>query len=41
MNTLIQTSVTLMFFEGWFRVGDTIRIERWNVEGVGQRVTLR
>jgi small-conductance mechanosensitive channel len=31
----------LMFFEGWFRVGDTIAIEPWNVEGIVERVTLR
>lgn len=31
----------LMFFEGWFRVGDTIQIEPWDVEGVVEKVSLR
>lgn len=31
----------LMFFEGWFRVGDTVVIEPWDVEGVIERVALR
>jgi small-conductance mechanosensitive channel len=31
----------LMFFEGWFRVGDTIEIEPWDIEGVVERVSLR
>ncbi|HEX2045777.1 MAG TPA: mechanosensitive ion channel family protein [Gaiellaceae bacterium] len=31
----------LMFFEGWFRVGDTVRIEPWEAEGVVEKVSLR
>ena len=31
----------LMFFEGWFRVGDTILVEPYDIEGVVERVTLR
>jgi moderate conductance mechanosensitive channel len=31
----------VMFFEGWFRVGDTIRIVPWDVEGVVEEVSLR
>ena len=31
----------LMFFEGWFRVGDTVVIEPWGLEGVVERVSLR
>jgi hypothetical protein len=31
----------VMFFEGWFRIGDAIKIEPWNVEGVVEEVSLR
>ena len=31
----------LIFFEGWFRVGDTVRIEPWGIEGIVERVSLR
>jgi Mechanosensitive ion channel len=31
----------LMFFEGWFRVGDTIAVEPLALEGVVERVSLR
>ena len=31
----------LMFFEGWFRVGDTIAVEPLGLEGVVERVSLR
>lgn len=31
----------LIFFEGWFRVGDTVRIEPWGVEGIVEKVSLR
>lgn len=31
----------LMFFEGWFRVGDTIAVEPFGFEGVVERVSLR
>jgi small conductance mechanosensitive channel len=31
----------LMFFEGWFRVGDTILVEPFDAEGVVEKVTLR
>jgi hypothetical protein len=31
----------VMFFEGWFRIGDAIRIEPWNVEGIVEEVSLR
>jgi small-conductance mechanosensitive channel len=31
----------LMFFEGWFRVGDTIAVEPFGLEGVVERVSLR
>jgi small-conductance mechanosensitive channel len=30
-----------MFFEGWFSVGDTVKIEPWEVEGVVDEVSLR
>jgi small conductance mechanosensitive channel len=30
-----------MFFEGWYAVGDTVRIEPWGVEGVVEEVSLR
>jgi hypothetical protein len=31
----------VMFFEGWFRIGDAILIEPWNVEGIVEEVSLR
>ena len=31
----------LMFFEGWFRVGDTILVEPFDLQGVVERVSLR
>jgi hypothetical protein len=31
----------LMFFEGWFRVGDTIVVEPFGLEGVVEKVSLR
>ena len=31
----------LMFFEGWFRIGDTVAIDAWNAEGVVESVSLR
>lgn len=31
----------LMFFEGWFRVGDTILVEPLHLEGVVEKVSLR
>jgi small-conductance mechanosensitive channel len=31
----------LMFFEGWFRVGDTIAVEPFGLEGVVEKVSLR
>jgi small-conductance mechanosensitive channel len=31
----------VMFFEGWFRIGDAVRIEPWNVEGIVEEVSLR
>ena len=31
----------LMFFEGWFSVGDTITIEPWALSGVVEEVSLR
>jgi small-conductance mechanosensitive channel len=31
----------LMFFEGWFRVGDTVEVVPWGVQGVVERVSLR
>jgi moderate conductance mechanosensitive channel len=31
----------LMFFEGWFRVGDTVLVEPLDIEGVVERVSLR
>ena len=31
----------LMFFEGWFRVGDTITIDPWKVQGVVEEVSVR
>lgn len=31
----------VMFFEGWFRVGDTVRVEPWGLEGVVEEMSLR
>jgi small-conductance mechanosensitive channel len=31
----------LMFFEGWFRVGDTLEVVPWGVQGVVEHVSLR
>jgi small-conductance mechanosensitive channel len=31
----------VMFFEGWFRIGDAVRIEPWDVEGIVEEVSLR
>ena len=31
----------LMFFEGWFRIGDTVAIDVWNIQGVVEAVSLR
>jgi hypothetical protein len=31
----------VMFFEGWFRIGDAILIEPWDVEGIVEEVSLR
>jgi small-conductance mechanosensitive channel len=31
----------LMFFEGWFRVGDTVTIEPWKIQGVVEEVSVR
>jgi moderate conductance mechanosensitive channel len=31
----------LMFFEGWFRVGDTVAIDAWDAQGVVEAVSLR
>ncbi len=31
----------LMFFEGWFSVGDTITIEPWSLSGVVEELSLR
>ena len=31
----------LMFFEGWFSVGDTVIIEPWKLEGVVEELSLR
>jgi small-conductance mechanosensitive channel len=31
----------LMFFEGWFRVGDMVLVEPYDIEGVVERVSLR
>lgn len=30
-----------MFFEGWLRIGDSVTIEPWDVEGVVEEVSLR
>jgi hypothetical protein len=34
-------AVLLMFFEGWFRIGDTVAIDAWNAQGVVEAVSLR
>ncbi len=31
----------LIFFERWFRVGDTVAIDPWNVEGIVEEFSLR
>jgi hypothetical protein len=31
----------LMFFEGWFRIGDTVAIDIWNIQGIVESVSLR
>jgi small-conductance mechanosensitive channel len=31
----------VMFFEGWFRIGDSILIKPWDVEGIVEEVSLR
>ncbi len=31
----------LMFFEGWFRIGDTIAVDPWGAQGVVEAVSLR
>lgn len=31
----------LMFFEGWFRIGDTIVIDPWHIQGVVEAASLR
>ncbi len=31
----------LMFFEGWFRIGDTVAIDQFHVQGVVEEVSLR
>jgi hypothetical protein len=31
----------LMFFEGWFQIGDTVAIDAWKVQGVVESVSLR
>jgi small-conductance mechanosensitive channel len=31
----------LMFFEGWFRIGDTVGIDPWQARGVVEAVSLR
>jgi hypothetical protein len=31
----------LMFFEGWFRVGDTVAVDSWKAQGVVEAVSLR
>ena len=31
----------LMFFDGWFRIGDTVSIDAWRAEGVVEKVSLR
>jgi mechanosensitive ion channel-like protein len=31
----------LMYFEGWFRIGDTVAIDTWNLQGVVESFSLR
>jgi small conductance mechanosensitive channel len=31
----------VMFFEGWFRVGDTVRVAPWGIDGVVEEMSLR
>jgi small conductance mechanosensitive channel len=31
----------LMFFEGWFRIGDTVVVDAWRAQGVVEAVSLR
>jgi len=31
----------LMFFENWFRIGDTVSVDPWNAQGVVEAVSLR
>ena len=31
----------LMFFEGWFRIGDTVAIDAWHAQGIVEAVSLR
>ena len=31
----------LMFFEGWFRIGDTVVIDAWDLQGVVEEASLR
>jgi mechanosensitive ion channel-like protein len=31
----------LMFFEGWFRIGDTVEVDPWKARGVVEAVSLR
>ena len=31
----------LMFFDGWFRIGDTVTVDPWNAQGVVEEVSLR
>lgn len=31
----------LMFFDGWFRIGDTVAVDAWNAQGVVEEVSLR
>jgi moderate conductance mechanosensitive channel len=31
----------MMFFEGWFRIGDTVAIDAWQVQGVVEGMSLR
>ena len=30
-----------MFFEGWFRIGDTVAVDAWKAQGVVEAVSLR
>jgi hypothetical protein len=31
----------LMFFEGWFQIGDTVAVDAWKAQGVVEAVSLR